>query len=247
MQTVALMKNGHCTIQSGLNFERKASDETMSTIFSLSLSLLLVFPGLLFAESLTLTTYYPSPAGDYLDMRVSRKLTVGSTAFTCDASSVGALWYDNSITNGTKACVKTALSPTTYGWVSVGGSSTNPCAGKTAGQACDGTTAVYVGYPGWMTTPSDAQDEDWSTAVFYCNNLDYGGYTDWVLPGKSILSFLFDNDTALGCRLSAYWSSSWSASESYPNHAWAVDFSSDNSCFTRDKSSVFSVRCVRSY
>ncbi len=226
----------------------------MSTIFllSLSLSLLLVFPGLLFAESLRLTAYYPAPVGDYLNMRVSRKLTVGSTAFTCDASSVGALWYDNSITNGMKACVKTATSPViTYGFVAIGGGSStnNPCAGKTAGQACTGTTAVYVGYPGWMTTPSDgdAPNANWSAAVSYCNNLVEGGYTDWVLPGKSILAFLFDNRTALGCALSFYWSATdyYSLAEMA---AWIQDFTNGvQSGSLMNKSDIHLVRCVRSY
>ena len=169
-------------------------------------------------------------------------LKVGSTAFTCDASSVGALWYDNSITNGMKTCVKTATSPViTYGFVAIAGG-TNPCAGKTAGQACTGTTAVYVGYPGWMTTPSDAPNAKWSTAVSYCDNLDYGGYTDWVLPGKSILAFVQENKTALGCASSVYW-----AGKAYDIfRAFLLNFPGAMEG-NNDKINIYSVRCVRSY
>ncbi len=217
--------------------------KNFSFFLSLSLSLLLVFPGLLFAESLTLTAYYPSPAGDYLDLRVSRMLKVGSTAFTCNASSVGALWYDNSIINGMKACVKTALSPTTYAWMPVGGgSSTDPCPDKTPRHACTGTTAVYLGYPGWMTTYSDGPDATWDDALVYCANLNYGGYTDWVLPGKTILTFLQENKFQLGFANNVY----WSATSGDPSNAWYQDFVNGNQ-ICDIKFMPLGVRCVRSY
>ncbi|HGY11934.1 MAG TPA: hypothetical protein ENK36_06195, partial [Desulfobacterales bacterium] len=48
----------------------------------------------------------------------------------------------------------------------------------------------------WSPTPGSTYT--WSNAIDYCNNLSYGGFTDWVLPDKTTLENLCHSDSCSG-------------------------------------------------
>lgn len=129
-------------------------------------------------------------------MRVSRKLTVGSTAFTCDASSVGALWYDNSITNGMKACVKTA-SPSTYGWVAVGGNT------QVAQVFQAYMSASWIHPSGWAKVPFDSISVNTLDGTFDATNNRFtasrAGYYQVSVTGYSPDHSVSSERYAIGC------------------------------------------------
>jgi hypothetical protein len=90
------------------------------------------------------------------------------------------------------------------------------CSRGQSGVSCSGT---YI--------PSN-----WPTAVSYCENLNWGGYTDWRMPNvKELNSLINDRDPVHaidgvvfpGVRSTLYWSSSQVAQ--YPGTMWSVDFS----------------------
>jgi hypothetical protein len=79
---------------------------------------------------------------------------------------------------------------------------------------------------------------DWTTAVAWANNLDYAGYTDWVLPNIDQLTTQFSTNLgeAAGSSIADSHNDSynlftnvqsyayWSGSESAPNSALAWDY-----------------------
>ncbi len=176
-------------------------------------------------------------------------LKVGSTSFTCNASSAGALLYSDTTTNGLKACVKTATSPDTYGWLSFAGINSDPCAGKTAGQACEGTTAVYLGTSRWMTTPSNAPGGTYMDALSYCQDLTFGGFTGWVLPGITLLTTMYTYRVALGMASGTFWSSTIDSTPAY-FHEFVPMYQNAYLGFSGGSDRIYNFhafRCVRSY
>ena len=93
-------------------------------------------------------------------------------------------------------------------------------------------------------------DQNWSDAINYCENLTLGGYNDWHLPNYNELYYLANRskynpaiDSAFkNVASSFYWSSTTSASVT--SSAWFVNFyyGYDNK---NVKSYSFYVRCVR--
>jgi hypothetical protein len=65
-------------------------------------------------ESLTITTYYPSPYGVY---RALKLFPTTPAPYPCDSTNEGTLYYDSAF-NTTRQCVRD--SATTYNWVNVG-------------------------------------------------------------------------------------------------------------------------------
>lgn len=77
--------------------------------------------------------------------------------------------------------------------------------------------STYVIYP-------DLGRMDWVTGNTMCQNLDFAGFTDWFLPDKDLLFFMYLNQNAIGGFQSyEYWSST---EMNDPNVHWFVDFSS---------------------
>lgn len=76
---------------------------------------------------------------------------------------------------------------------------------------------------------------NWGTAVDYCNNLNYGGFTGWRLPNRAELASLVDQGQATsslppghpfgGMMTNFYWTSTTYAGD--PAYAWVVWFGSD--------------------
>ncbi len=92
---------------------------------------------------------------------------------------------------------------------------------------------------------------DWNTAIDWCNNLDFGSYTDWRLPNAKELQSICDYGTSYpsvdttyfpNTRNSLYWSSStWT---NFTETAWCLQFSSGK-IEQRQKPSAFYLRAVR--
>lgn len=85
-----------------------------------------------------------------------------------------------------------------------------------------------------------------TNAAKYCENMSYSGYTDWYLPARQELSFLYQKSHEIsGFR---YMSNYWTSTETLtPASAWNVDsFSGDTSNFL-GKTSVIFVRCIRRF
>jgi formylglycine-generating enzyme required for sulfatase activity len=92
---------------------------------------------------------------------------------------------------------------------------------------------------------------DWSSAVTYCENLPFGGHSDWYLPSRRELISIVDYGTYLpaidegffpNTNSSLYWSSTTYASST--SNAHSVSFGTGSVNF-RGKSNYAYVRCVR--
>lgn len=92
----------------------------------------------------------------------------------------------------------------------------------------------------------------WQTALKYCEDSTYAGYTDWRLPNKNELASLINIDTTsadsdfpeMPLDVS-FWSSSTSSFDS--EQAWVVNGEAVNFTGTANKTSTNSVRCVRNF
>ncbi|MBN1769682.1 MAG: DUF1566 domain-containing protein [Deltaproteobacteria bacterium] len=93
---------------------------------------------------------------------------------------------------------------------------------------------------------------DWSTALAYCDSLDWGGVSDWRLPNEYELQSIvhYGRGSAPRVSLSAfpatysgyYWTSATNAEDS--SEAWIVAFSY-GSVLPPTKTTGYAVRCVR--
>ncbi|MCU0664951.1 MAG: DUF1566 domain-containing protein [Myxococcota bacterium] len=92
----------------------------------------------------------------------------------------------------------------------------------------------------------------WRQAFAYCDNLDWGGHTDWRLPDPYELSSIVDSarsspsinpDAFPGTQQEKFWSSS--SHEDGSNTAWFVGFYG-GTVGSLDKYGDLQVRCVRS-
>ena len=126
-------------------------------------------------------------------------------------------------------------------------------------------------FRGDVNTPAIAADASISSdsAADYCNDMDFGGFTDWALPSKSELAYIYckanvsggshnssfpDEDancasqggkTSMIPGFSA--SSYWASTEMNATFAWNQNFSNGDQG-GRDKSSATRrVRCIRRY
>jgi hypothetical protein len=83
-------------------------------------------------------------------------------------------------------------------------------------------------------------------AASYCQNMIYGGYSDWFLPAKDELTLLDTNKAALGgFRSFRYWTSTELAAD----WTWHHDFAGSGGGYDGIyyKTSIYYVRCVRKY
>ena len=108
----------------------------------------------------------------------------------------------------------------------------------------DSNTKLY-----WQD--NDINGKTWEQALKYCEDLEYGGYSDWRLPNINELSSLINHAKSTGAisyfpsmRQSAYWSSTTTATNNSNVHS--VSFSTGAiSDYTKTSNSPY-VRCVRS-
>jgi len=83
----------------------------------------------------------------------------------------------------------------------------------------------------------------WNQAMAYCRNLTLGGYSDWSLPSKRVLSSLYPHKSRLKHLESyLYWSSTTVVG--YESLAWVVYFYGGGDRW-RNKSYSGYIRCVR--
>lgn len=84
--------------------------------------------------------------------------------------------------------------------------------------------------------------KDWDSAIRYCEDSKFYGYSDWRLPNVDTLKGLYSKKASLKNFNSVYWSSSSYVSNS--DSAWYVYFSNGDD-YNRNKNLNFYVRCVR--
>lgn len=93
-------------------------------------------------------------------------------------------------------------------------------------------------------TQSSAAASSWSTtyAAKYCENMVYAGFSDWYLPSRKELEFLYQNSQNLsGFKLTGFY---WSSTES--DGTTALSFSAGQGFISsQGKNSLHLVRCVR--
>lgn len=84
---------------------------------------------------------------------------------------------------------------------------------------------------------------EWQQAMDACNNLTYGGYSDWVLPSKDVLNTMYIHKNEIGGFSSKdYWSST--SNPGYPDYAYYQSFYDGDQSDAR-KYYNYRVRCVR--
>ena len=92
---------------------------------------------------------------------------------------------------------------------------------------------------------------NWKAALKYCEDLNWGGYMDWVLPDRNQLQFIvdydesnpsIDKDAFPGTSSDSFWSSSSHVND--VNDAWYVDFG-DGYVSSYNKSVTLHARCLR--
>ena len=109
--------------------------------------------------------------------------------------------------------------------------------------------AAYIALPTFIHNsytyrvhPDLGSNMTWQQALDACNNLTYGGYSDWILPSKDVLNTMYIHKNEIGGFSSTYyWSSTESSSSGY---AWYQNFSSGSQS-TYSKYDTNRVRCVR--
>lgn len=81
----------------------------------------------------------------------------------------------------------------------------------------------------------------WQHAMDACDDLTYGGFTDWYLPSQAELSKMYDQDSSIGGFSSADY---WSSTEYGSSNAYYVDFYNGFQ-YSGSKSIQNRVRCIR--
>ena len=112
----------------------------------------------------------------------------------------------------------------------------------------DGETVILDNLTGLTWTYDFKTGKNWPQALKYCEELNYGGYTDWKLPNIneliSLINYALYNPASdiLNSSINSFWSSSSYAS--YTDYAWVVPFY-DGYVYVNIKNNYSAVRCVR--
>ena len=108
--------------------------------------------------------------------------------------------------------------------------------------------AAYIALPTFIHNnytyrvhPDLGSDMPWQQAIDACNNLTYGGYSDWILPSKDVLNTMYIHKNEIGGFSSSYY---WSSTENGSSYAWRQNFSSGGQS-DYYKNDYYRVRCVR--
>ena len=108
-----------------------------------------------------------------------------------------------------------------------------------------------AGQSGERCARGSALGRSWQAALEYCEDLDWGGHTDWRLPDVNELVSLVDDSRSspaidpaafLATPSSYFWSSSSYAASS--SDAWGVSFNYGY-VYSVGKTSTYYARCVR--
>ena len=99
---------------------------------------------------------------------------------------------------------------------------------------------------GLIMATSDLGDQDWTTAMTACDELDLNGYSDWRLPTKEELDTLY-TIIKLNGKGDFKNSSYWSSSEYNSFYAWRKNFKTGRIDRRGNKTKKQLVRAVRNY
>ena len=192
------------------------------------------------------------------DLNVSRGLKIGDSSTTCNSSTEGTVKY-NYEEHRLELCNSTD-------WVSVSGGISHPL-----NCSCEGTGYKIYNVNGDIVYVDCSTDKCWTPtarltytwggygtdeptnscvgidsrpACNYCDNLDYGGFTDWLLPDKTTLRDLCSNqgNTPFREGYSTYY---WSSTEINSYYAYPITFNDCSLHYTYPKNNALYVRCVR--
>lgn len=117
-----------------------------------------------------------------------------------------------------------------------------------SGNLANGGIIVYAdtnGLHGLVCSISDLGIGDWNSAKQLCDNYNEGGFSDWRLPNKNELNFIYLllHRRKIGGFASNYY---WSSTEEDDNDAWIQYFNSGNQA-SYSKASKDKVRAVRAF
>ncbi len=86
-----------------------------------------------------------------------------------------------------------------------------------------------------------------AAAAQFCENMNYGSYTDWYLPAAQELNLLYTSSQTVGGF--NFWGNYWSSTENANMVAWSYDFVNGklNNAIAKNTSSSNFVRCVRRF
>jgi len=93
---------------------------------------------------------------------------------------------------------------------------------------------------GYMWSSLAPTDLNWNDATAYCEKLNEGGKSDWMLPTLNVLKTIIIKGKSKFGDTGLFWSSSSNVEDG----AWGIGFSM-GSLFGNGKSSKHGVRCVR--
>jgi len=111
---------------------------------------------------------------------------------------------------------------------------------KTTNTATSGTASTTDGLAN-----SNAMNDANHPAAQYCRGLTTGGYTDWYLPAKDELNFLYQNKANLPSGEDFVSNTYWSSTEASSLNAWIQFFASGTQFSGAKTSSSLYVRAVR--
>lgn len=106
-----------------------------------------------------------------------------------------------------------------------------------------GTMTAGVSYPTEWSTENPVGNEDWATAVAYCNGLTENSHTDWHLPTYIELVNEYLTNGQGSFRSDHYWSSTEDPSD--PNVAYDVSMAGGYSYYDDKTFPEFRARCAR--
>jgi hypothetical protein len=110
------------------------------------------------------------------------------------------------------------------------------------------TATTFFSYswgPPWINVTHSCIQKGFDyPACNYCDNLEYGGFTDWILPDKNTLMD-FANSSIGSCSDSgAYADEYWTSTPTNETHTYYVHLGTGE-LGSKEKTSVLRVRCVR--
>jgi hypothetical protein len=168
------------------------------------------------------------PAPDPVPEKLAKVYKIGDTG-----PAGGIIFYDKFSTAGGWRYLEAAPAETEQKF---------PCNVYVSGSSL----AIGDGKRNTQLTVEKLRENKTGGAAQYCDELEYGGCTNWFLPSRDELDLMYRNlkENGLGGFESAwYWSSSTSGSFA---STWAQQFS-DGRQDRRDRSDSFSVRAIRQF
>lgn len=103
---------------------------------------------------------------------------------------------------------------------------------------------------GLVAAVCDIGELNWTDAKIACEELVMNGYSDWHLPSKDDLQYLYTNlhQAGIGGFVSnIYWSSTEVGNYDYGNHAWYFSFHPGSANYGISKNYTAYVRAVRAF